>query len=423
MQSRVSFFLLAAALSACSGPNHEQQDVSSTDARDDVRVEDAPSPRDTAEDADRDAGPADVILRGSPAKVRVATGATLHGTAMLRTPSRLFAATLWSERASPNTTVSLHAFDSDGTRPTRVGSLQFRAENTALSLAPSAVALSGDRVAVVLTRPAAHGGRAELAPATSIVVLAANDTSRSPTAPDTAGAPGLLHAITSKRFAPSVTATMDGFLVLDMTHERRLRLTRIDHAGSPRDERLFELPFTVASEDDVRHWAVRAWGESFVVATNDERARLLVVSARGIENATARIQAISRVTSRPLLCVGDEDELEFAQSAENSATLWALHRSPARALRSVPLEEQRQLRACARPGLWLRTPLVATTASRADLWDADASRSLCANALRPANDQVARTLDLAGAIAIATDVEDDTIDLRPVRLDECIAQP
>lgn len=369
----------------------------------------------------QDAGPA----RGQAGSILVASNASLHATAMLRTSTQLLSATIWSGLGS-HQTLSLHAFALDGSSPRALGAMFFRATEPVGPLARSAIAASGDAALVTHARKVRHEGLPDWASATGVVLFSADGRGAAPMADYEAGSRTVLAGVTSPEFAPSVTARGEGFLVLDLTAERQLRLTSLDRAGAVVGQQRFELPFALGQVADVREWAVQARGETFIVATNDEGWRLLEVSERGVANVTDAIRPISRVQSRPWLCAGDGEAFEFAQSAENSATLWALDRLPSSALSSAPIEPTRPLRACVEPRLWLRSLATVRRAEGADLWDAVAGRARCQAELSPIGDAVARTIDVSGRVAIAADVEGDagnleaTIVLRAIPLHGCI---
>jgi hypothetical protein len=348
-----------------------------------------------------------------PAAIQVATNAALLDTAVYRSSQRIFTATMWGGLAS-HENVTVHSFDLQGGDARRIGNFFYRSGLDNI-LANAAVATSGDSVAVVLRRAAVHRQDMRWGSATNVVAFSANERDRELVGEYDAGSPGLLDGVTEPLFAPNITPTREGWLVLDMATDRRMRLSRVDRAGALQMQRHFELPFSVTGGTDLSRWAVAGKGEQFIVATDNEASRLLLVSERGIANITERIQAISRVYSQPQLCAGEGEQLEFAQSAENSATLWALHESPSRALRRVSLDESRALGTCARPGLWLRT-----STAGADLWDASAMRARCSDELRAPRESIARTLNVTDAIAIATDVERDVIVLRPIALSTCL---
>ncbi len=347
-----------------------------------------------------------------PAAIQVATNAVLLDTAVYRTSQRIYTATMWSGLAS-HENVTVHSLDLQGGDARRIGNFFYRSGLDNI-LANAAVATSGDAVAVVLRRGARHRDM-RWGSATNVVVFSVNERDRGLVGEYETGSPGLLDGVTEPLFAPSITPTREGWLVLDMVADRRMRLSRVDQAGALQTQRHFELPFSVTIGTDIARWAVAAHGQQFVVATDNEASRLLLVSEQGIANISERIQGISRVYSQPHLCAGEGEQLEFAQSAESSATLSALHESPSRALRSVSLDESRSLGPCARPGLWLRT---GTTGP--DLWDASAMRASCSNELRAPRASVARTLNVTDSIAIATDVERDVIVLRLIALSTCL---
>jgi hypothetical protein len=336
----------------------------------------------------------------------------------------VYSAVLWGGLLSHEnvTIVSFDAAQNAGSDGRILGNLFYRSGLSPNQLAPSAIAASGDRVAVAIQRSVWHGPSSS-GPATQLVVLSVDDRERMLVADHSAPPTDTLAERTTAALRPSVTATADGFLVLDMLGDRRLRLTRVDRAGAVQMQRAFELPFADINESAIATWAVRARGEGFVIATDDEQARLLFVDERGVRNETAAIQPISRVYSRPFLCAGDGDEFEFAQSDANASTLWALHLSPERALASVPLDGDRALRMCARPRQWLRTHASGRQpGGDADIWDATEMRARCALELRAPNELVERTIDVERSIAIAYDVEADNIDLRPVVLDDCLSE-
>jgi hypothetical protein len=357
--------------------------------------------------------PGDAAPPVEPAAIQVATNAVLLDTAVYRSPQRIFTATMWGGLAS-HEHVTVHSVDLQGGDARRVGDFFYRSGLDNI-LSNAAVATSGDAVAVVLRRGARHRPDMRWGPATNVVVFSANERDRDLVGEYETGSAGLLDGVTEPLFAPSITPTREGWLVLDMVADRRMRLSRVDQAGALQTQRHFELPVSVTMRADIARWAVAAQGEQFIVATDDEASRLLLVSERGIANITERIQAISRVYSQPQLCAGEGEQLEFAQSAENSATLWALHESPSRALRSVALDESRSLGKCARPGLWLRIG-----AAGPDVWDASAMRARCGDELRAPRESVARTVNVSDSMAIATDVERDVIVLRLIALSTCL---
>ncbi|MFO0560044.1 MAG: hypothetical protein U0269_18665 [Polyangiales bacterium] len=418
MHLRFALALMGTALGACSAVTPADRDAASLDAREEAATPDAQRSSDaSAHDAVTDA-----IARVPPTKLRVASDAALYSTAIHRAGGRLYSAVLWGGLRS-HENVTLVSFDADqnpGSDGRIIGNFFYRSGVGTNRLAPSSIAVSGDRIAVAIQR-AGWVAQGSTGVFTQLVLFSTDDRERMLVADYSAPPADTLSGATLQAFEPSVVATADGFLVLDMLGDKRLRLTRVDRAGSVQMQRLFALPFTVTDESTLSWWAVHARGEAFVIATNDEQARLLFVDERGISNETAAIQPISRVFSVPFLCAGDGDEFEFAQTAANSATLWALHVSPERALASVPLDEDRALRMCARPRQWLRTQRrTEAHESAADIWDATAMQSRCASELRAPNALVQRTIDVSGSLAIACDAEADNIDLRPIVLDECL---
>lgn len=382
---------------------------------------DAADASDASVNAAVDAQPA-----GGPGEILVARRAILGATGMLRTATRVFAATIWTGNAS-HETLSLHSFEADGTAPRALGGMFYRHGTSVPPLARSSIAAQGDAVLVTHARIVSHASISAWGSATGVVRFSADGSAPPPSADFTAGTRTVLDGVTSPELAPSVTARAGGFSVLDMSADRRLRLTLIDGSGAVVGQQLFALPFALSSVSDVRTWAVQARGDAFIVATNDESWRLLEVSERGLTNFTDAIRPISRVQSRPALCAGEGEAFEFAQSAENSATLWALDRLPANALRSAPIEPERPLRGCVEPGLWLRATDVVPRAQVADLWDAERGRARCAAELSLSAEGVVRTINVSGPVAIATDVEGDTsniessIVLRAIPLHGCIA--
>lgn len=427
MNARWLLYALALGSFACGSIATGELDAGAVDSSRDAMgadataTPDAPAPRATDASADVAQDHTAPVMRNPPAKVRVASDAALHATAIHRAAGRIYAATLWSGFAS-HQNISLHSFDAEGRDPQYLGHSFFRSGLSENTLAQSAIAASSTRVAVALRRGVFHQSTQAWAAATNVVVFSLDERAANVPAASMPGADGLFEGPVEQRFSPSISAASDGWWVLDMTSDHRLRLTKTSLAGAIVSQQQFPLPFMVRASDELQRWAVRARGEGFVVATNDEAARLLFVDARGITNITAAIQPISRVFSRPYLCAGDGEEFEFAQSDANSATLWALHLSPERALASVSLEGERDLRMCAAPRLWLRIqPRTATTEGGADLWSASSMQARCAIELRAPNERVQRTVDVNGTLAIATDVEDNAIDLRPVQLDECVS--
>lgn len=423
MRWTLSAVMVFAMHGACGASVGSSADGAAADAADARATRDVATPEDAALS---DSAQADATPMGSGTRsIQVASAAALHTTAMLRTATQLLSATIWTGRGS-HETLSLHAFSPDGTSPRALGSMFFRAGEAVPSLARSSIASSGPAVLVAHARNARHEALGRWASATGVAIFAADGSGAGPTADYDAGTRTVLAGETSPALAPSVTAGRDGFFVLDLSVDQRLRLTALDRAGAVVGQQQFALPFALAQVEDVRAWAVQARGETFVVATNDESWRLLEVSERGVVNLTDAIRPISRVQSRPWLCAGEGEAFEFAQSAENSATLWALDRSPSSALSSAPLEETRPLRACAEPRLWLRSLDVVRSTEGADLWDADAGCARCQPELTPSVEGVARTIDVSGRVAIAADVEGDasnlaaTIVLRAIPLQSCI---
>ncbi len=209
-----------------------------------------------------------------PLDVAIDHRGTLHALTAIESGDRVIAASLWSEG---HENIGLYTFDRDGGRATRVGSFFYRAgiigAQGPIVRAPS-IAASGERVAAAFVRGARAGSEGPWIRATAIEVFALDGGAPMRTAEYEIGAPGLLDGDTRPEFSATITSTRDGWLVLDLLADLRLRVTRVDRDARVLSQRAFSQPLG-ADGFGIDRWVVRAQRERFWIIAPSEGGRAL----------------------------------------------------------------------------------------------------------------------------------------------------
>jgi hypothetical protein len=327
---------------------------------------------------------------------------------------RVIVAAMWSEG---HENLGVFAFEADSERASRLGSAHFRTGTGSSQLRTPSIAVSGARVAAAFARPVwSESARAHIR-ATTIEVFALDGSSSQPRGADyQIGAPGLLDGDTLQSFAATVASAGDGWLVLDMLADRRLRITRVDSAARVLSQRAFAVPFTV-EEERIDRWVVRAQGDRFWIVAPSVGGRALSVSEGGVVDESARMPVGAQRSPVVSPCFSSDGSMDLGFSDARAAWVARVTERGAEPQRTLPWEAGMTLHECARPGLWLRQR---AANGGYDVVDEATGGASCAAELAASSRTAEHLVSVAGPLAVVAEQRGRAFELRAVALRGCV---